>query len=685
MRCKDIEYADIKNLMPYDIASLGILDGRKKKKRAYVDCIATFDIETSRIKIEDADHAILYLFTITLFRSSEDYSCYVGRDFDDLRYFIKCVNSALTGNQRLLLFIHNLSYEFQFLRTVCDFDTAGVFCLDSRKILKADIGDHIECRCSYIHSNMSLEKFTEKMMAAHKKQDGETFDYKAIRYPWTVLTEEQLYYALCDTLGLAEALYNEMSADGDTLYTLPLTSTGYVRRDVRSAMANAQHRWIGSLLPNLEVYTLLREAFRGGNTHANRYFAGRVLENVYSFDRKSSYPDVQCNRKFPMTPFKEYPNADIDDLLRLLTVRGRAILARIALHNVELRDPYWGCPYISQSMCRRLEGGIFDNGRVLSAEYLECALTDIDLRIICDEYKAEIVPIDVYTAGYGYLPPEYVAEVQKFFRFKTELDGVAGQEFFYMKSKNKLNAIYGMSAQDPAKETILFINDEFQKDPDFDLERALKHYNKTAFMPYQWGVWTTAWARFELEEGIKLAGHGFVYGDTDSVKSLIRPDLDGYNKQAIARSKESGAFATSPDGTVHYMGVYEQEKTYSKFATLGSKKYAYQYEDGNTHVTIAGVTKKKGGQELDKGDELGKGLDRFINTTPGFIFENAGGVEAVYVDTPPCRYLNIDDHRLEIGPCVVLKDSTYQLGITAEYERLLNSAADVWGYTGEIQ
>lgn len=685
MRCKDIEYLDIRELMPYDIATLGILEGRKKKKRAYVDCIATFDIETSRIKIDDKDHSVLYLFTVCIYTSPTDYSCYVGRDFDDLRYFINAVDCALGDDERLLLFVHNLSYEFQFLRTVCDFDAAEVFCLDSRKILKADIGEHIECRCSYIHSNMSLEKFTEKMQARHQKQDGESFDYDAVRYPWTVLNEDQLYYALCDTLGLAESIYNEMAADGDTLYTLPLTSTGYVRRDVRNAMANAQHRWIGSLLPDLEIYTLLREAFRGGNTHANRYFAGRVLENVYSFDRKSSYPDVQCNRKFPMTPFKHYPNASIDDLLRLLTVRGRAVIARIALHDLKLRDPYWGCPYISTSMCRRLEGGVFDNGRVLSAEYLECTVTDIDLRIICDEYSAEIVPIDVYTAGYGYLPPEYIAEVEKFFRYKTELDGVPGQEFYYMKSKNKLNAIYGMSAQDPAKETILFLNQEFQKDPDFDMESALAKYNKTAFMPYQWGVWTTAWARWELEEGIKLAGRGFVYGDTDSVKSLTKPDLEEYNKQAIARSKKSGAFAASPDGTVHYMGVYEPEKTYSKFATLGSKKYAYQYEDGATHVTIAGVTKKKGGKELDKGDEFGRGLERFVNTNPGFIFVDAGGVEAVYVDDPPCRFLEIDGHRLEIGACVVLRDSTYQLGITAEYERLLNNAADVWGYTGEIQ
>ena len=95
----------------------------------------------------------------------------------------------------------------------------------------------------------------------------------------------------------------EMEHDGDTLYTFPLTSTGYVRRDAKAAMREVSHNWLVAQLPSHAVFQMLREAFRGGNTHANRYYTRQILHDVHSADRSSSYPDIQCNCLFPVSEF----------------------------------------------------------------------------------------------------------------------------------------------------------------------------------------------------------------------------------------------------------------------------------------------------------------------------------------------------------------------------------------------
>ena len=123
------------------------------------------------------------------------------------------------------------------------------------------------------------------------------------------------------------------------------------------------------------------------------------------------------------------------------------------------------------------------------------------------------------------------------------------------------------------------------------------------------------------------------------------------------------------------MGVYEADGFYAEFKTLGAKKYAYKYEDGGkTHVTIAGVTKRTGGKELDK---FG-GLEAFKS---GFVFVESGGTESIYNDHPEITCVEREGRKLFITPNIVIKDSTYTLGITAEYESLLENSRlplDFW-------
>lgn len=637
---------------------------KTRKRVKYKDIITAFDIETTRLI--DIEQSVMYVWQ---WQFGDDYTV-VGRTWEQFATFQRKIAKILVDSV-LVVFVHNLSYEFQFLRGIYQFSPDEVFAIKSRKVLKCNMHGCFEFRCSYIHSNMNLDTYTKKMGVKHKKLTG-TFDYEKIRYPWTELSNDELAYCVHDVQGLVEAIKIEMEHDGDNLYTFPLTSTGYVRRDAKKAMANVSYSFVKNQLPDYEIYKMLREAFRGGNTHANRYYANYTLHNVHSADRSSSYPDVMCNCKFPISEFYRLGDLPYKDVVKLIEKRNKALIMRVAITGIYLTRIDWGCPYLSISKCRHIENALEDNGRILSADYIETTLTDIDLRIVLQEYSfTDIRFFDVASSRYGYLPSPLISTICQYYHYKTELKNVPGQELLYMKSKNKLNSLYGMCAQDPVKQSILFINNNFQEQNEEESKLLLEN-NKKAFLAYQWGVWVTAWARYRLEEGIILA-HGdienpdspqFVYCDTDSVKYLGDIDLTVFNRQRILDSKRSGAYATDPAGITHYMGVYEKEHDMCEFRTMGAKKYVYrETPDDKLICTIAGVSKSLGGKEL----ESHGGITAFHE---GFTFEEAGGLEAVYNDDID-KVIDIDGHSLKITSNVVLRPSTYTLGLSADYKRLL--------------
>ena len=645
------------------------------KKRHYVGITTAFDIETTLL--DDIQQSVMYIWQ---WQFGTDYTV-IGRTWDEFLTLQKRIKACLPADAWLVVYVHNLAYEHCWLKGIYDFTPDEVFAIASRKPVKCDMWQTFEFRCSYKLTNMSLKQFTSRMRVEHQKLSGEEFDYSVKRYPWTELSEEELEYCVNDVLGLVEAVNALMERDGDTLQTIPLTSTGYVRRNAKRAMRqNVHHAFVHSILPDFEVYTALREAFRGGNTHASRFMAGDIVENVHSADRSSSYPAVMCNCEYPMTQFVPLLKSELNAgyISRCINIRHKAMLLRIGIKDLRLRNPYWSCPYLSSDKCRNTDDVIdtYDNGRIISAHYIETTVTDIDLEIITRQYKGEIIFLQGWYSSYKKLPQPLIDEVIKYYRDKTELKGVKGQEVYYDKAKALLNSLYGMMAQDPVKHSIVFQKvGDWEEDSTISSIDLLEKSNKRAFLAYQWGVWVTAHARKALEEGIRLVheteGASFVYCDTDSVKYIGRVDWTAYNNQRIDECKESGSYATDPSGVTHFMGVFETEDNpetgyaYRYFKTLGAKKYAYIEKEGEgVHCTIAGVNKKKGGKELDENG----GLEAFDE---GFVFVEAGGTQAVYNDDPPVRSVVIEGHVLPITSNVAILPSEYTLGITGEYERIL--------------
>ena len=326
---------------------------------------------------------------------------------------------AVTGGRKTVVFVHNLSYEIVFLSGIFHFDNEDIFCTDSRKVLKASIGN-LEFRCSYRLSNMDLKSLTKRYNVEHKKLSGEEFDYSVIRYPWTELTLEQLAYCVNDVLGLVESIHAIMDLNKDDLYTLPYTSTGFVRRECKAAM-RSEHAKIMECFPDYEVFSMLRSEFRGGNTHSNRYYTDELIdEPVTSMDISSSYPSQMCCKLFPSSPFKKLVMPDIRLIDRLID-RGQCVLFEVELFDVALRYKYTAVPYIPIAKCKRITNYLNDNGRVLKADYLSICVNEHDWQIIVSQYSFRANVIKGFKSRPGLLPEGLRRCNIEFFKKKTEL------------------------------------------------------------------------------------------------------------------------------------------------------------------------------------------------------------------------------------------------------------------------
>lgn len=415
------------------------------KKPDILDCICAFDIEASNL--DDIEQAVMYIWQ---FQIDEEVTVF-GRsweEFDDLLHkLIKC----LPAGCNLVVYVHNLSYEFSFLRSVYQFRKEEVFAVQRRKVLRCDMYDRIEFRCSYKLSNMSLKDFCRKYQVKHQKLQD--FDYNIIRYPWSDLTVEELRYCQNDVIGLIEAVRHLLLWEYDNLITVPLTSTGFVRRECKEIIrTRIGYKWAQKYFPSPELYDLMRRCFRGGDTCANRWYIDETLTHVKSYDRSSSYPDVLVNCLFPRTPFQKCEQKiSIAYLEKLINDRQRAVIMEVRLTDLKLKNRYWGDPYLTKDKSRDLISPEIFNGRILSAVSLVTVITEVDYWIIKEIYDFDMEILQYYKASKGYLPDCFRDYIKKLYRQKTELKGKEGEtpeeteynERLYMKSKALLNSVYG--------------------------------------------------------------------------------------------------------------------------------------------------------------------------------------------------------------------------------------------------
>ena len=673
----------------------GLIEENKKRRRSQnkhriFNVYSAFDIETSTVWT-DPDHSLyqvhsfMYVWQFQL----EEYTI-KGRTWDEFFSFLTVLVDAadrirkennLSVNPLLIVWVHNLSYEWQFLSGLYNFQNDECFFRDVRKPIYCRMFDTFELRCSYIQTNMSLAALC-KQTGVKQKLSGQKYDYDKVRYPWTELSDFEQEYTTVDVESLVQAMKYRVSRAGDTLQTVPLTSTGYVRRECKEALKD-QFLDLRAMKPGEKEYRLLRKAFRGGNTHANRYYVNQILEDVYSYDISSSYPTQQLTKLFPIKPFRWLLINQKTALRRVERVfqfigLGYAVVGTYQFKNMRLKNHREPIPYISLSRCQAMGDDntdlIVDNGRVLECAYMEISLTEIDLSIVLDQYTFDSMDVmEAMISQKDYLPQAYRAVIQEYYNKKTALKGDDTEDgkYMYTKSKNMLNAVYGMSATDPVHQEIFYKDGDYQVSSyeDFNQDELLKLLKNASF-PYQWGVYTTAYARKQLQDAIKLCSDRIVYCDTDSVKVLGNIDLTGLNSKLKETAVQMKAYADDMNGNRHYIGMFESDGHYDQFITQGAKRYAF-IENGHMGITVAGVSKKI---NEDTGipfavEEL-KTLDRF---RVGMKWKKAGGSISVYNDNADFNLVDpATGKTVHITKNVAIVPSTYIMSYSKDYRLLLN-------------
>lgn len=639
--------------------------GKGKNRYLAYNIPAAFDIETNN----HHPYAWLVCWQLGVAGAS-----FIGRTWEELREAVGVLveELALDEENRLILYVHNLSFEWAFMKHQLAF-TDG-FAGDIRSPYKVWTYDGLEFRDSLKLSGLSLD-MTMKVKVPNSKVHKlcGSWDYDKQRHSRTILTDDEIKYACYDVLCVMEYIQTLMEQGDGHISSIPLTRTGYVRNDVKKHCNKEKEfqKLIKRLNLQPDEYIRLRQCYMGGFTHASHNYVSFiqetgeekniVLKNVGSFDFTSSYPACMVMCKFPMglaiedakvvdqEQFEYYLN----EYWCVMEVGFNRLTPKIDYEHI-----------LSYSKCIEFEpwhdehGNEYkgmDNGRVVKCDYARVLITGDDFENFKDFYywdSMDIYRMDCYYKDY--LPTPLVDRILYYYEQKTTLKGQSSAdgsvEATYNLLKECCNGIYGMEVEVPVHQAYFLEDGNFYEDGDIEdpetlgplLTKANEKWGRTTYYP--WGVAVTSAARRNLLRGIKACGTNYVYSDTDSIKFLLDKSddflnyVEDYNeevKQKMEAAMKHHGFdidrwnPTDIKGKHHPLGYWDREHDMDEFKTLGAKRYFYKIGDEYTS-TIAGSNKKKTAEYLSKQS------DPFASFCIGLVIppEASGRLVATYFDEP---------------------------------------------------
>lgn len=669
----------------------------RKKKIEYINIPCSFDIETSSFFRSNGNEKVAIMYEWTLGING---LCMIGRTWISLISVINKIAEKLITcyNYRLLIYVHNLAYEFQFMRKY--FKWEKVFSIDNRKPVYALTTNGIEFRCSYILSGYNLANLGKNL---HKykilKKEGD-LNYSLIRHSETPLTKKELGYCVNDVKVVMAYIQECIEHDGN-IAKIPLTKTGYVRNYVRNkcfyddgkshkkSFKRMKYREIlSNLTLDVDEYKQLKRAFQGGFTHANVYDVMKTLYNVSSFDFTSSYPTVMIAEKFPMSKGERINITSKEEFNKNL--KYYCCLFDIEIDELECTFPYEN--YISISRCWGVKKPIVNNGRLVQADHLYMTITEQDYFIIKKCYKWKSLKVANFIRyKKAYLPTDFVKAILKLYKDKTVLKGVENEEVNYLKSKEMINSMYGMTVTDIVRDELIYNEDWSKKKADF--EESINKYNtdSSRFMFFPWGVWITAYARRNLFTGIFEFGEDYKYSDTDSIKATnIEKHMDyinNYNKTITLMLEKALEYhgiekdAIRPKtikGVEKPLGVWDFEGTYSKFKTLGAKRYMVE-KDNDVTITVSGLNKKICVPYLKRKyqEHIFEAFNDSLYVPPEYTGKNTHTYIDECKDGYVVDYLGNKYYFKELT-AVHLSPSDYSLSLSKEYSDYIANVQDIY-------
>lgn len=669
----------------------------KKRKVRYYNVPCSFDIETTSFYDNGEKVGLMYVWQFGI-----DGRVFIGRTWDEFINLLDRLKGAFDVNieNRLVVYVHNLSFEFQFIRKL--FRWHSVFSIDDRKPIYAVTCSGFEFRCSYLLSGYSLAKLGDNLTTYKCEKMVGDLDYSLRRHSKTPLTKKELKYCFNDVLVVMCYIKERIENDGD-ITNIPLTKTGYVRNYCRNMCLyegkshkkdsakkfKSYHDMIKTLSVDVEEYRQLKRAFMGGFTHSNAINTGKVLNDVKSFDFTSSYPYCMISEKFPMgkgrivdadeNTFEEYLNM----YCCVFDVQFTGLIPKVNYEN-----------YISYSKCFKCVNPIINNGRIVCCDMLCTTITNVDYDIIKVCYSWDEIKVGNFRIYQkGYLPTQFIKSIIKLYQDKTQLKGVEGEEVDYMLSKEMLNSCYGMCVTDIARDKIEYENDVWtnRKLTFEELEGELDKYNnsKKRFLFYAWGIFVTAYARRNLFSGIVEFGNDYIYSDTDSIKVINYNNhmdyINRYNDLTQLKLRKACEYHNldiselqpkTIKGEIKLLGVWDNDGVYDSFKTLGAKRYMYKTGD-EYHITIAGTSKHLGCKYIKKLKKPFEAFNDGLIIPPKFT----GKLTHTYVDEKRdgviIDYRGVANEYSTLSG-VHMEKCQYNLSLASEYIDYLIGVKETW-------
>lgn len=629
------------------------------------ECIIMADTETSKSEghPEPYDNYVV-AWTISIRAAHENIVTLYGSEPRGCIQTLKRIHDAMHGD-RTIIFFHNLSYDWQFLRAFC-FESWGY---PSRQLntkphypISVEFSNGIIFRDSLILAQRGIAKWAMDLNVPDKKEIAK-WDYDKVRMQGGSFTDDEKLYIEHDTLAGVECIDATMQTLGKKVCTLPYTATGIVREAFRkTAKHNRGRDWFLRQYLDYDFVRLSERCYHGGYTHQNRFKKRMTInefdtggEPIQCWDIASSYPFALCSEKYPSEKFTRYHDCTPAEILKASD--SYAFMFTLELYKVSLKDPLYPMPMLQYSKATETINEECDNGRIVCADYVQISLTEIDLKLLDAQYaydKQYTICTGVIFAAKDFLPKWFTDFVFENFKAKTSLKG--RDPVLYAIAKAKLNSIYGMCVQHVMQDDIDedYLTGDYVRIVKQD-EEAYQDYidKRTTLLPYQIGIWCTCYAMKNLFElgGCLKDVHTWIYSDTDSCFGYgwDKEKLDAYNQTRIDKMHARGYDGIRHDGRTYYLGIVELDKVCEEFKGIHSKCYCYR--DAKTHelkITIAGVPKSGAKCLKDDIDNFDIGFT-FPGTKTGKkqhtyfygdIREDVhGNVLADSIDLSPCDYV----------------------------------------------
>ena len=403
--------------------------GRKGKSNneTYNDIIIMADTETSKETPGTVCKNYVVAWTISLRAFDHNIVTLYGTKPSEM---VQAIDKLITsmGGMKTIIYFHNLSYDWVFLRKFMMQDWGTPLHQLNTKAhypIFIEFANGICLRDSLILAQRGLDKWAKDMDVQHKKATG-FWDYDKIRQQnGGRFTPHEKTYIEHDTLAGVECLQKTMDTLGKLVYAMPYTATGIPREIIRKIGKehNARDKFLRMVPKDYDTQIMLENVFHGGYTHNNRHYIEEIIRGeVEAYDFASSYPTSMLLGKMPMGRFGPFEDCTVDFILR--NAERYAYIFRLILIKPKLKDDFIPMPVLQKSKAVQMINVVEDNGRILCAAYVEIFLNEIDLEIIAQQYTWEAaICTDVKFCHKDYLPRWFTDYVYQCFIDKTMLKG----------------------------------------------------------------------------------------------------------------------------------------------------------------------------------------------------------------------------------------------------------------------